>query len=274
MSLPGAPDPVYVRARRVLLDALAALQEQRRAVLLVGAQAIYLHTGEGDLAVAPYTADADLALNPAALTDEPTLEVLLRGAGFIPAPEPGRIGTWLGGHNVPVDFLVPAALGGPGSRAARLGAHGDRVARKGRGLEAALVDNVAMTIGALDADDTRRFELVVAGPSALLVAKLHKIAERQGSPSRLVDKDALDVYRLLRTVPTEILVTGIRRLLDDPRSGEVTREALNYLEALFGTAETAGSQMAARALEPLEDAAITAAACAALTDDLLASFRR
>ena len=63
----GAPDPVYVRARRVLLDALDALREHRGAVLLVGAQAIYLHTGEVDLAVAPYTSDADLALNPTVL---------------------------------------------------------------------------------------------------------------------------------------------------------------------------------------------------------------
>ena len=42
--MPGAPDPVYVLARRVLLDALQALGEQRSAVVLVGAQAIYLHT--------------------------------------------------------------------------------------------------------------------------------------------------------------------------------------------------------------------------------------
>jgi hypothetical protein len=39
-----------VAARRVLLDALEALGTLRKAVL-VGAQAIYLHVGEGDLAV-------------------------------------------------------------------------------------------------------------------------------------------------------------------------------------------------------------------------------
>lgn len=43
--MPGAPDPLYVRARRVLLDALDALGDQRRAVVLVGAQAVYFRVG-------------------------------------------------------------------------------------------------------------------------------------------------------------------------------------------------------------------------------------
>ena len=44
----GAIDPVYVGARNVLLNALAALGPQCKAVILVGAQAIYLHTGAVD----------------------------------------------------------------------------------------------------------------------------------------------------------------------------------------------------------------------------------
>ena len=47
----GAPDPLYVLARAALLDALEALGPQRDATILVGAQAIYLHTGDIDLAV-------------------------------------------------------------------------------------------------------------------------------------------------------------------------------------------------------------------------------
>lgn len=39
------PDPEYVAARRVLLDALDALGTHRKAVVLVGAQAIYLQVG-------------------------------------------------------------------------------------------------------------------------------------------------------------------------------------------------------------------------------------
>ncbi|GEM_PF-3526940 len=70
--MPGAklPEPEYVAARRVLLDAYEALGTHRKAVVLVGAQAIYLHVGEGDLAVTPYTTDGDR------LQDKDGLDVL------------------------------------------------------------------------------------------------------------------------------------------------------------------------------------------------------
>ncbi len=69
--MPGEVDDAYILARRILLDALEALAPHRDAVIVVGAQAIYLHTGEGDLAVSPYTTDADLALDPSALSPAP-----------------------------------------------------------------------------------------------------------------------------------------------------------------------------------------------------------
>jgi hypothetical protein len=54
-----------------------------------------------------------------------------------------------------------------------------------------------MRMDAFEDSDTRGFDLSVAGPAALLVSKLHKIADRAGSP-RAKDKDAYDVLRLLR----------------------------------------------------------------------------
>jgi hypothetical protein len=75
-------DELYVIARRVLLDALEALGEHREATILVGAQAIYLHTGDADLGVAEYTTDADLALDPDLLAKVPPLEQALEAAGF------------------------------------------------------------------------------------------------------------------------------------------------------------------------------------------------
>jgi len=62
MADTNGPEPEYVEARRVLLDALEALGMHRRSVVLIGAQAIYLRAGEGDLAVAPYTTDGDLVI--------------------------------------------------------------------------------------------------------------------------------------------------------------------------------------------------------------------
>ena len=92
--MPGAPDPEYVAARRVLLDALEALDDHRAVLILVGAQAIYMHTGEGDLAVAPYTTDGDIALDPAELGPAPKLEDAMRHAGFrLDEQQPG---VWFG----------------------------------------------------------------------------------------------------------------------------------------------------------------------------------
>ena len=52
--------PEYVAARRVLLDALEALKDHLPSLILVGAQAVYHHTGETDLNVPLMTTDADL----------------------------------------------------------------------------------------------------------------------------------------------------------------------------------------------------------------------
>ncbi len=75
-------DELYAIARRVLLDALEALGEHRDATILVGAQAIYLHTGDADLGVAEYTTDADLAFDPSLLARNPPIEQALERAGF------------------------------------------------------------------------------------------------------------------------------------------------------------------------------------------------
>ena len=115
--MPGELDLVTIRARRVLLDVLETLREQRHAIILVGAQAIYLHTGDADLAVAPFTQDADLVLNPKTLGPIPVLAEAMRAAGFTQTEQPG---IWKSRQEgVTVDLLVPEMLGGrPGKRAA------------------------------------------------------------------------------------------------------------------------------------------------------------
>lgn len=74
-------DPLYIAPRRVLLDALSALQPHRDALIVAGAQAIYLRTGSADLAVAPYTTDGDLVLDPHIIADSPAIETSMRAAG-------------------------------------------------------------------------------------------------------------------------------------------------------------------------------------------------
>jgi len=84
--MPGAAEPEYVIARRVLLDALAALRAHLDALVIVGAQAVYLHVGEGDLALAPYTTDGDLVVEPDRLADRPDVAEAMTSAGFRPDP--------------------------------------------------------------------------------------------------------------------------------------------------------------------------------------------
>lgn len=266
----GAPSPEYVAARRVLLDALDALAEQLDAIVLVGAQAIYMHTGEAAFAVAAYTTDADIALDPSALHDDPQLAEAMTSADF--TLDPQQPGVWMGRSEIAVDLMVPGSMGGPGRRGARLGIHGKTVARKARGLEAALVDRAPTTIHALDPSDTRHFVVNVAGPAALLVAKLHKLSERRGAPERLEDKDALDVYRLLRAISTSDLAHGWQRLLADQRSADVARDAMTMLDELFGTTTALGNRMAARALTGLEDPQQMTAANVILAKDLLTAI--
>src|SRR5687768_12099430 len=88
------PDELYVTARRVLLDALDALGPHREAIVLVGAQAVYLRVGEADLAVAPFTTDGDLAIDPDVLAEIPPLEQALMQAGFFPKTK-DSIGVWI-----------------------------------------------------------------------------------------------------------------------------------------------------------------------------------
>ena len=268
--MPGVPDPEYVAARRVLLDALDALHDQLDAIVLVGAQAIYIHTGGAEFAVAEYTTDADLAIDPAELHDQPEIEQAMTDAGFV--RDLRQPGIWRGQGNVQVDLLVPEALGGGGRRGARLGVHGNQVARKAKGLEAALVERTQVTLTALDDADSRSFVFMVAGPGALLIAKLHKIHERRESADRLADKDALDVFRILRAIPTGTLAASVDRLLGEDRSRDVTREAIDFLRELFGSPDAQGCQMAGRAVVPLENPEEIAAACSALATDLLASL--
>jgi hypothetical protein len=130
-----------------------------------------------------------------------------------------------------------------------------------------------MTITALDPNDARSAEIEVAGPAALLIAKLHKLGERQDNPDRLLDKDAHDVYRLLVAAATATLAAGFARLQADELAGSVTGEAVVYLEQLFASGpEALGSTMAGRAEELFGNAAVVSAAVAALAADLLAAL--
>lgn len=146
MSQPGE-DELPVRVRNALLDALEALDEHRDSVVVVGAQAVYLHTGAADVALAEATKDSDLALDTRRLEDEPLIEQAMRAAGFHQDLVKAQPGAWLSRDGIPVDLMVPEALAGSsGRRAARIDPHARDAARRAVGLEAAVVDNIQMDI--------------------------------------------------------------------------------------------------------------------------------
>lgn len=275
MSESGAAD-LLIRARTVLLDALEALTEHRESVVVIGAQAVYLHTGVMTVALPEMTKDSDLAIDPRTLGSEPLIEAAMLAAGFELRGDPQQPGTWFGAGGVPVDLMVPAALSGEGGRrGARVPPHSKRAMRRAAGLEAAVVDRSRIRISSLEAGDTREIEAWVAGPAALVVAKLHKIAEREHEPGRLNDKDAHDVYRLLVAVSTADLARSFDWMSGDPIAGEVTRFALAQLERLFANGPAAlGARMAGRAESGVGSPDVVSASVAALAADVLEHLKR
>lgn len=262
----GDPDPLYVQARDALLDFAETLHEHLDAIVLVGAQAVYMHTGDTEFEVAEYTTDADLSVGPDDLSETPLLAELLEANGFVGGRHPG---SWQSGSGIVVDLMVPETLAGPGRRGADLGSHGRRVARRAKGLEGTLVDREVMVISSFS-DTTRSIEMQVAGPAALLVAKVHKISERSSSANRLRDKDALDVFRLLRSIPTNELAGRMTRLLNDPLSAATAQEAVHELVPLFGSPGSVGVSMMLRALREPDDSEILKTSMTVLVTDLKA----
>jgi hypothetical protein len=137
-------------ARTGLLDALEALQSHLDALVIVGAQAIYLHTGSIQVALAEFTTDGDVAIDPDLLSSAPLVEDAMREAGFTPDPRSSAIGSWISQRGVPVDLMVPDAVAGAGRRGVRVPPHDPKSMRRARGIEATLVDNSKMVIRALD----------------------------------------------------------------------------------------------------------------------------
>lgn len=155
MSAIGDPD-LLIRSRRALLDALEALREHQESVVLIGAQAIYLHTGELEVALPAMTKDSDLAIDSRTLASEPLIEEAMRAAGFALRTEKPQPGTWINPSGIPVDLMVPEALSGPGgTRGARVPPHASQAMRRAVGLEAAMMDRRKMRVTSLDASDTR-----------------------------------------------------------------------------------------------------------------------
>ena len=265
-------DRFYIDARETLLDAVDALERHRNAAILVGAQAIYVHTEGEDtsFAISPFTYDADLVLDPELLAGCPAIVEAMSRAGFHLGDQPGLYGRK---GRSQVDLLVPEAVGGPGRRAARLGVHGNRAAMKVRGLEGALVSHEGRKITSLVPGADRSCFLKVAGPAALVVSKVYKIGDRLEDPDvrrrEQLPKDAFDIYRLLRATDTSELAMELGLLQSHEISSRVTSEALSMFQRLFSAPSGMGTKLLVRSIPGRNDSDFIAASIVALSQDLL-----
>lgn len=242
-------DPLYIEARRTLLDAVDALNPHLASVILVGAQAVYLRTESSSIGIAPYTTDADLTFDPGTLAEAPAVDAVMEAAGFAMTD----VGTWsrsavVAGEptNIDVDLMIPDRVApGSGRRSVDLVGHDRKATRRTVGLEAALVDHDPMEVRSLVESDSRSFLMEVAGPGGLLVSKVHKIVDRaQGQrPDRLRNKDAGDLYRMFQVIDAREMAGRLSRALADPASEEVTTRALSDLRTLFGRRGGTGIEM-------------------------------
>ncbi|MFC7621287.1 hypothetical protein [Microlunatus sp. GCM10028923] len=247
------PAPEYVAARKVLLHALSALDSHLSSLVLVGAQAVYHHTGATDLNVPLMTTDADLAVDTRQLADAPEIGSQLRAAGFRPGANPGH---WVALSDVAIDLMVVPHQAGTdrrSARAARIAPHEKATARIAHGLEPALIDNEMVTLVSLDQSDPRTSDLRVAGPAALLTAKMIKIGERleqaANQRDRVKEKDALDVFRLLQAIDVSEFVVGFQRHREDEHASAATAEALSVLRVQAAAPGSPIPQIAASAAQ-------------------------
>lgn len=158
--------------------------------------------------------------------------------------EPDRPGIWgkhvqVDGRDevVQVDLIVPESLAGPGRRGARLSGHSKQAAGRADGLEAAVVDRSPTEIRSYKAADTKSTTIDVAGPTALLIAKLHKLSDRVSESDRL-----------MLHLGADTAVTRVRYLLNEPIASAATERALEYLRSLFYAPGLAGVQLAVEGL--------------------------
>ncbi|MDR1184436.1 MAG: hypothetical protein LBK67_06525, partial [Coriobacteriales bacterium] len=195
------------RSRRLLIEAIRALGDFKKAITVIGAHAVHAWVEDawGRIEMEA-TRDSDISIHPTFVTEDPKIVDVLRGIGVVPAHKdrPGIYGLVAEG-NLPwkarttIDLLVPEAYAGAGRRAARIPGQWNSVSRA-KGLELTIWDRHLLVLETVD-EPKEVIETNIAGPAALLVAKAHKVHERLEQvtryPERLRPKDSGDIALLM-----------------------------------------------------------------------------
>lgn len=135
-----------------------------------------------------------------------------------------------------------------------------------------MVDNEVHEIVAFEVADARVARLRVAGPAALLVAKVTKIEERRENPARHQPKDGLDLLRLLQATPTEAMAQRLADLARDPLAGPVTTAAIEALQRDGRDASGLIASLAGAGVGNLADPATVRGSAAVLIEERLVAL--
>ena len=133
-----------------------------------------------------------------------------------------------------------------------------------------MVDNELHKIASFDDSDRRHHLIRVAGPAALLVAKVIKIGDR--SELRRQPKDGLDVLRLLQSQDTIPLATRLAELANDPIAGDVTRTAMTWLALSGQGVDGPLADLTAQTVAGLTDPTTITGSLVALVEDLASAY--
>jgi len=235
-------------SRRTALSVIAGpLAPHSDALTLIGGQAVMLRTTDR-YELKTTTEDADFAITPHLVTNDPNIETALTQAGFV-LRHPDRPGLW--GRNPRIDPLTqvtayddevdidcPMALSGAISRKRRsvpaLFHHGKRTVGTGDGLELATANRSLIDVPDL-LDPGRSVRMWVADQPALICAKSFKLAERMyGTGRGILLKDYLDLFLLMDSADQDEVGQVFTANSQDPVIGESVRRGVAHFMRLVG----------------------------------------
>lgn len=228
-------------SRRAIINVVEVLTAHADSLTLIGAHAVLLRTADLDVPMAP-TGDGDLGVTPGLVGDNPSIDTLLRDAGYEHRTT-ARPGLWgrtpyvdrLGEQQFreKIDLLAPHGLSGTTSRTKRgapaLRAHGKLAVGNALGLELVAFNRSRMRIVDF-ADPHLLTEIHVAEVPALVLAKGAKVGERSLNQRKgqVRDKDIGDLWRLMAVADPGQTSTLVAEYADHPAVGANVRQAAEW----------------------------------------------
>lgn len=251
-ALTGPDDSIHpslVETRINLLSTLSLLGEHRDAITLIGSHAVHERTKTLAGVDSTTTKDGDLAITPELVSDNPSIESLMRSAGF-ELKASSRPGQWFrgldkdGNQTNSIDLLSPNAMAGRGRRSVGnlADVHGTIAVGRAEGIELATYDRDLLRLESLDGSG-EYIEAWVAGTAALVCAKSYKLHERiadarnKSSEGRVQPKDASDLWRLIATSDGSEVRATFEEYASHPVIGDSVTKGMAMIRDLIESGE-------------------------------------